>query len=113
MLKWFDTSEVDQFAKWLTSELLDRYPPAGLDTNAKKAKQRFEKVHDSLIPRVQAFAGEHQLNIYKRAQLGNRIKWALREAGYPIEFAETFTHEIVTIVAVVRPAPTHVSGKNK
>jgi hypothetical protein len=97
MLKWFDTSEVDEFAKWLTAELLDRYPPSGLDVDAKKARQRFEKVHDSLV--------------YKRAQFGNRIKWALREAGYPIEFAETFTHEIVTIVSVVRSAPKRVPQK--
>jgi hypothetical protein len=111
MLKWFDTSEVDEFAKWLTAELLDRYPPSGLDVDAKKARQRFEKVHDSLVLRVQAFANEHRLNIYKRAQFGNRIKWALREAGYPIEFAETFTHEIVTIVSVVRSAPKRVPQK--
>jgi len=111
MLKWFDTTEVDRFAKWLTAELADRYPPSGLDADAKKAKQRFEKVHDSLMLRVQAFANENRLNVYKRAQLGNRIKWALREAGYPTEFADTFTHEVVTIVSVVRAAPKQAYRK--
>ena len=38
---------------------------------------------NAVILRVQAFANEYRLDIYKKAQFGNRIKWALREAGYP------------------------------
>lgn len=101
MLKWFDSKEVDKFADWLTSEIIKRYPPAGLDTDWKKASQRLQKVHDSLFLRVEAFARENTLNIYKRARLGNRVKWAMRDAGYPLPFSESFTHEVVTVITVI------------
>ncbi|HKB83271.1 MAG TPA: hypothetical protein VKD04_08710 [Burkholderiales bacterium] len=101
MLKWFDSREVDKFADWLSAEIIRRYPPTGLDTDSKKAAQRLQKVHDSLLMRVEAFARENALNIYKRARLGNRVKWAMRDAGYPLQFSEAFTHEIVTVISVI------------
>lgn len=100
MLKWFDSKEVDKFADWLIAELNKRYPPTGLDTDWKKATQRLMKVHDSLFLRVDAFGRDNVLNIYQRARLGNRIKWALRETGYPLPFSETFTHEVVTVITL-------------
>ncbi len=111
MLKWFDCKEVDKFANWLASEIIKRYPPAGLDTDAKKAIQRFQKVHDSLITRVEAFARENALNIYKRARLGNRLKWAMRDAGYPLPFSETFTREVVTVLSVINSRPKEPAQK--
>ena len=102
MFKWFDSKAVDEFSDWLVSEMLKRYPPAGLDTDAKKATKRFQKVHESLFLRVQAFAVENKLNVYTKARLGNRVKWAMREAGYPQSFADSFTHEVVTLVSVIR-----------
>ena len=101
MLKWFDSKEVDKFADWVSSEIVKRYPPTGLDTDPKKATQRLQKVHQSLVFRVEAFARENKLNVYKRARLGNRIKWAMRDAGYPLQFSESFTHEVVTIISII------------
>ena len=101
MLKWFDSRKVDEFADWLTAEMLKRYPPTGLDTDPKKATKRFQKVHDSLLSRVQAFASETKLNLYTKARLGNRVKWAMREAGYPQSFADEFTNEVVTVISIV------------
>jgi len=101
MLKWFDTKKVDEFSDWLIAEMLKRYPPAGLDTDPKKSTKRFQKVHESLFLRVQAFAIENKLNVYTKARLGNRVKWAMREAGYPQTFADEFTHEVVTIISVI------------
>jgi len=101
MFKWFDTKEVDKFADWLASEIIRRYPPAGLDTDYKKSSQRLKKVLDSLLVRVEAFARDNSLNIYKRARLGNRVKWAMRDAGYPLPFSESFTHDVVTRVTVI------------
>jgi hypothetical protein len=33
--------------------------------------------------------------------MGNRFKWALREAGYPGEFVDALTFELVTVVTLV------------
>ena len=111
MLKWFDSSEVEKFADWLTAELLKRYPPTGLDSDPKKATRRLRKVHDSLFLRVEAFAREHTLNLYTRARLGNRVKWTMREAGYPSNFVEAFTHEVVTVISVVNARPRQAPQK--
>lgn len=100
MLKFFDSKEVDVFADWLTAELRKRYPPEGVDADAKKATQRFRKVHDSVMLQVQSFAQKHPMNFYTKARLGNRIKWAMREAGYPQAFADEFAHEVTVVVAV-------------
>ena len=116
MLKWFHTQEVDQFADSLIKEVITRYPPEGRDTDTKKANQRLQKVLNSLFRQIEVFANEHTLNIYKKARLGNRIKWAMREAGYPLNFSESFTHEVVTVISVInvrtrKAQKKHVSGK--
>ncbi len=111
MLKWFDSKEVDKFADWLGAEIIRRYPPTGLDTDSKKAAQRLQKVHQSLFTRIEAFAQENRLNIYKRARLGNRVKWAMRDAGYPLSFSESFTHEVVTVISVINARPAQRTQK--
>ncbi len=111
MLKWFDATEVDKFADWLSEEIIKRYPPTGVDTDPKKASKRLQKVHESLFLRVEAFAKENKLNVYKRARLGNRVKWAMRDAGYPIRFSEEFTHEVVTVISIINARPAQASQK--
>lgn len=116
MLKWFQTQEVDQFSDSLIKEIVTRYPPEGRDTDVKKANQRLQKVLKSVFRQIEVFANEHTLNIYKKARLGNRIKWAMREAGYPLNFSESFTHEVVTVISVInvrirKAQKKHVSGK--
>ena len=111
MLKWFDATEVDTFADWLSAEIIKRYPPTGMDTDPGKASKRLQKVHESLFLRVEAFAKENKLNIYKRARLGNRVKWAMRDAGYPLRFSEEFTHEVVTVISIINARPAQASQK--
>jgi hypothetical protein len=40
------------------------------------------------------------LNIYKKARLGNRVRWALREAGYAPEFTDALSYELVTVATL-------------
>ena len=111
MLKWFNSQEVDKFADWLISEIIKRYPPEGLDTDSKKSGQRLKKVLDSLFLRIEAFAEKNVLNIYQRARLGNRVKWAMRDAGYPLAFSESFTHEVVTVITVMNARTKRAAKK--
>jgi hypothetical protein len=41
-----------------------------------------------------------KLNIYKKARLGNRVRWALREAGYATEFTDALSYELVTVATL-------------
>ncbi len=100
MLDWFNTREVNEFAQALVDGLLTRYPPGGRDTDLKKATERLRKTHDALFTTVNNFAKSAKLNGYKIAQLGNKVRWALKDAGYPKDFVDTFTLELLTVVTV-------------
>jgi hypothetical protein len=101
LLDWFDSKEVDEFSDSIVADLVRRLPPSGADTGAKKAVERLRKTHDAIFARVEKFARSQDLNLYKKARLGNRIKWSLKEAGYPAEFADSLTFELVTVVTLV------------
>jgi hypothetical protein len=98
---WFNTKEVDEFADSIVADLVRRLPPSGADSRAKKTAERLRKTHDVIFARVDKFARSRSLNLYKKARLGNRIKWSLKEAGYPAEFADSLTFELVKIVTLV------------
>jgi hypothetical protein len=99
---WFNVKEVDEFADSIVADLVKRIPPAKIDLKVdeagKKAVEKLRKAHDSIFKRVEVFARSHALNVYKKAHMGNRIKWALNEAGYPSGFVDTLTMELLTVV---------------
>ncbi len=97
---WFNTREVDAFAQGLVEDLLKRYPPEGKDFDAKKSAERLRKTHDVVFSRAQQFAASAPLNSYKIAHLGNQVKWSLKEARYPMEFVNTFTLELLSVVTI-------------
>jgi hypothetical protein len=92
LFSWFDTGEVDDFARSIAGELVKRAPPASLEGADEKAAKR--------LARAETFARTHKLNVYKKARLGNQFRWALREAGYPVKFIESWTYELVTLITV-------------
>jgi len=98
--EWFNCSEVDAFVDSIVAELVKRFPPEGVELPAKKATERLRRTHDVIFRRVAVFASATALNLYKKAHLGNRFKWTLKDAGYPDEFVDTLTHELVTVVTL-------------
>jgi hypothetical protein len=99
-MKWFETKEVDAFAQWVVSELLQRLPPATVGTDDRRLPERIGRMNEFISGRATAFATEHRPNFYKRARLANKVKWGMREAGYPARFADTFTYELATLITV-------------
>jgi hypothetical protein len=97
---WFDTSEVDEFAKWVVSEVVQRMPPDSLGTADKKLADRIHRMNEYVSGRATAMAAEKRPNFYKRARLANQVKWGLREAGYTSGFADTFSYELATLITV-------------
>jgi hypothetical protein len=104
MLGWFDCREVDAFADGAVSDLAKRVPPAAVDAPATQTAERLKRTNDMIFSRAEAFARDKRLNLYKKAHLGNRVKWALREAGYPEEFVDALTYELVTVVTLASRA---------
>ena len=99
MRGWFTTTEVDRFADALVADMIKRVPPTSL-SDARTSTKRFGRMTEVLSDQARSFAREHRPNFYKRARLGNRVKWALKEAGYPEAFVDAFTTELITLVTV-------------
>jgi len=105
VLEWFNGKAVDEFAESIVADLVKRCPPSGVDARPKKAAERLRKTHDSIFGRIEKFARTQNLNVYKKARLGNRLKWALLEVGYPGDFVDTLTLELLTVVTLVSREP--------
>ena len=102
---WFDTSEVDEFAKWVVSEVVQRMPPDSLGTADVKLADRIRRMNEFVSSRAVTLATEKRPNFYKRARLANQVKWGLREAGYTSVFADTFAYELATLITVTARKP--------
>lgn len=100
ILQWFDTAEVDELARSIATELVKRIPPSLLDSHTKSAADRLRNTHDAIFARAGKFARTHKLNIYKKARFGNQFRWALKEAGYPPDFVDSWTYELVTLITL-------------
>ena len=106
---WFATREVDELAAAIAAELAKRVPPGALESRTRKAAERLRNTHDAIFARAGKFARTHPLNVYKRARLGNQFRWALREAGYPPEFVDSWTYELAVLITL-NNAPRRAPG---
>ncbi|WP_395686738.1 hypothetical protein [Caenimonas koreensis] len=100
VFKWFDTVEVDAFADATVKMFMERFPPSEFTAAGKKQQERFRKVHAALAREMQDFRKTHSLNIYQKARLANRFKWALKDAAYPDAFIDELAYELAAMTAV-------------
>jgi hypothetical protein len=106
-LDWFSRKHIDEFADSVIAELRERFPQSGVNLSSEKAAEKALKALDRIFSRISAFAAERRPNVYQKACFGNRIKWALKEAGYPEPFVEIATKKLTTYMALAsraRPA---------
>jgi len=99
-LKWFSTREVDAFADSVVADLRTRFPRDGVDVSDRKAAEKALTTIDRILTGITAFGTRHSPNLYQKARFGNRIKWALKDAGYPEPFVEVVTHEFLKRLAM-------------
>jgi len=98
----FDTKGVDALAASMASDLAKRVPPASVDATGRKAAAKQARTHDLVLRQAQDYARKNKLNVYTKARLANRFKWALVEAGYPKDFIDRMTYELATVVAAAK-----------
>jgi hypothetical protein len=102
VFSWFNTQKVDAFIDAEVADLLKRVPPAKLEGGnaaAKKAEEQLAKSHDLLLRHSRDFVQREKPNLYQKARIANRMKWALREAKYPAAFVDEFAYSLATVVA--------------
>ena len=96
---WFNCKEIDELVDSIVADLVKQFPPSRVDDmTPQKAAKRLKGVHNVAFNRVDNFARSRPLNLYKKAHLGNRLKWSLKEAGYSGEFADALASEFITLV---------------
>jgi hypothetical protein len=102
VLSWFNTAKVDAFIDAEVADLVKRVPPAKLEGDgaaAKKATEKLEQSHDLLLRNARNFVQRDKPNLYQKARIANRMKWALHEAGYPKAFVDEFAYALASVVA--------------
>jgi hypothetical protein len=102
LLKFLDTSHIQEFATTLAMDLGRRFPPASEKRTDLGAKQQLKVILDGLAARALRFHSEQKLGVYGKAKLGNVFRWKLQELGYSKAFCEQATKEIVTRLAAKR-----------
>lgn len=100
LFKWLDTTKVDALAQRLVEQFQDRVPLAEFQTGGKKGETRLRQAHDDLLRQAKEFAAMEKLNLYKKSRLANRVKWALRDAGYPKVLADEVAYELAAVTAL-------------
>lgn len=92
VLKWFDAREATAFGERLAQLLIERTPDASSAVGERmKSKKHIAMLHQ-LEQQVTRFRTEHTLNAYKKAQLGNKFKWTLKDRGYDATYVDELTN---------------------
>jgi hypothetical protein len=89
---------IDAFAAKLVDEFVTRFPvekEEDLGTAKRKPARNLGKAAGELVDRrFAAFVTEHQLGVYGKARLLNKIKWQMTELGYSKDFVDTTLSEL-------------------
>ena len=102
VFSWFNTQKVDAFIDAEVSDLVKRVPPAKLGGDgaaAKKAAEQLAKSHDLLLRHSRDFVQREKPNLYQKARIANRMKWALLGAKYPKAFTDGLAYALASVVA--------------
>ena len=91
---WFDAAPSKQFGTALASFYIAKLP-VDSDKEDKKYANKKEFVTKKMFEQVTQFKLENRLNLYKKAQLGNAFKWALKDAGYPTTEIDQLTATVI------------------
>jgi hypothetical protein len=95
MLGWFDAREAKQFGSSMAAFYVAAIPVAGSLSEKKFATKSQATLRD-IATKIDVFKKAHRLNAYKKAQLGNTFKWALKDAGYDADYIDKLTDWLVT-----------------
>ncbi len=86
--------DIDDFAIALAREFAGRCPPGEGQDEARKPAQ-VARVIDDVCNRAAAYQREKRLGMYGRAKLGTSFKLEMKQIGYPEEFVDTLTRQLL------------------
>lgn len=80
ILSWFDARQAKEFGASLAVFFIERMP-ADARLDERKLAVKAQKTLGQMADRIAQFKAGNKLNTYKKAQLGNAFKWALKDGG--------------------------------
>lgn len=95
VFSWFDASEAKEFGTSLAHFYIERVPSGDSGGKAVPIAKKQHEVINKMFQQMERFKLDHKLNIYKKAQLGNAFKWALKDAGYNPAFVDQLTKNLM------------------
>ena len=90
-------AEIDAFAISLAEDYIKAY---SLETekSSKKNKKKLSRANDLLSDKIKRFKIDNKLGVYRKARVGNKFMWALREHGFEKELSEDVTKKLFYIL---------------
>lgn len=94
MLKWLDATDAEKQADQAVEEVERLVPQAELTGGADVRKKQIQKL-DRIIGNHRSRYASAGYNIYQKAKFANRVKWRLRDGGYPNEFIDSLVRLLI------------------
>jgi hypothetical protein len=92
----FGPSRFDTLSETLATELTRRYPPAMASGEGRKlSPQAITNIVEAVVGKAVSKSHEWQLGVVGKARLGNAMRWALKERGYPPAFVELVVEALI------------------
>jgi hypothetical protein len=95
MFKLQRSRDIEEFTVALVRDFSSRFPPG----TASGDRARLARAIDETCNRAKAFRLEKRLGIYGRAKMGTSFKFGLKNAGYPDDFVDDFTRQLLLIIS--------------
>lgn len=86
--------EIEDFGIALARDIAGRCPP-GEAHDGEHMSMRLARAIDEACGRAVAYRREQGLGIYGKAKLGTAFKLELKETGYPDDFADSLTRQLL------------------
>ncbi len=95
MFNWFNAKAEKEFGLQL-AEFVIKEMPAELDKKKKeKTVAKRQKIMQQVAFKILEFKRDHQLNVYKKAQLGNSFRWRLEEEQFDADVISEWISVVV------------------
>jgi hypothetical protein len=91
--------EIEDFAVALARDIVSRCPAAEA-LEGDHISMRLARAIDEACNRAAAYQREQRLGMYARAKLGTAFKMELKQIGYPEEFVDSFTRQVLLKMSV-------------
>lgn len=94
VFSWFDARASITCALALAEMVAQGYP-ASERKGTKKAVMHRAKLLDKVFAQANQFSRAEKPNFYKKAKLGNTLRWKLVELGFEESFVDDLVHQVM------------------